>query len=324
MRLSEAIERYLSLKRANGLLYVTEGHLLNGFRRHVSDLLLGEITPNHVLEFLNSRKCSKNRWVTIHSCLRRFFEFWTDRGQMSPLSMPQAKRRDRLGLSIPYIYTRTQVRKLIRATYGNQIHGNCRVSDATFRTILLTLYGTGAMTNEITYLTADDLDLKRNLISLRGDGMIQPRRIPLCKDLHELLISYLHSEERKSVSSPNVFVTNRGGPLPTNQLDYSFRRLRTRAGVVRLDPGVRKPRMCDLRPTFAVHRIASWIKEDADLNRMLPALSAYMGYSGFETTQRFLLMTPERFKRELDVLSPCKSKKHWRDDSVLMKFLSSL
>jgi integrase/recombinase XerD len=82
--------------------------------------------------------------------------------------------------------------------------------------------------------------------------------------------------------------------------------------------------MRDLRQTFAVHRIASWIKEGADLNRMLPALSAYMGLAGVVSTQRFLFLTPERFKRELDKLSPLKGRKHWRDDPALMTFLASL
>lgn len=322
MKLSEAIERYLCLKRANGLLYVTEGHMLSAFQRFTSDLEIREITPRHVIEFLNSRKCSNRRWMMKHGCLRLFFEFWTDREQIFAISMPLEKRRDSQGVSTAYIYTRTQVRQLIQATHENQNH--CLTSERTFRTILLMLYGTGAMTGEIVCLKRDELDLKRNLVFLRGDGTIQPRRVPLSKDLHQILMDYLRSDERRSISSPNVFVTKRGRPLRTHQLIYSFRQLRTRAGLVRVDPGLRKPRMRDLRPTFAVHRIASWIRDGADLNRMLPALSAYMGYSGFETTQRFLLMTPERFKSELDALSPKKSRKHWRDDPALMRFLAGL
>jgi integrase/recombinase XerD len=324
MKLSEAIERYIHIKRANGLLYETEGHILSAFRRYVNDLPIRDITPSQVIGFLNARECSTRRWMMKHGCLRMFFEFLTDRGYMAALSMPQAKRRDSHRISMLHIYTRSQVRKLIQATHGNQTHGLCAMSDSTFRTFLLTLYGTGATTGEMIFLRRDHLDLKRNLIFLRGDGIILPRRVPLSKDVHELLVDYLHSEERKSTSSPNVFVTKFGDPLPVHQLMYSFRRLRTRAGVIRVDEGVHKPRMCDLRPTFAVHRIASWIREGADLNRMMPALSAYMGYSCFDSTQRLLRITPERFKRELDALSPCKPRKHWRDNPVLMRFLANI
>ena len=69
---------------------------------------------------------------------------------------------------------------------------------------------------------------------------------------------------------------------------------------------------------------ASWIKERADLNRMLPALAAYMGNSSLVTTEKYLALTPERYRRQLRKLSPQRGKRHWRDDPVLMKFLGSL
>jgi len=82
--------------------------------------------------------------------------------------------------------------------------------------------------------------------------------------------------------------------------------------------------MHDLRPSFAVHRIASWIKSGADLNRMLPALAAYMGLVGLTTTERYMALTPERFRKELVKLSPQRNRRHWRDDPQLMEFLAAL
>jgi hypothetical protein len=61
-----------------------------------------------------------------------------------------------------------------------------------------------------------------------------------------------------------------------------------------------------------------------DLNRMLPALAVYMGHTGFGSTEKYLLMTPERFRRELDKLSPARGTKRWRDDEELITFLSSI
>lgn len=73
-----------------------------------------------------------------------------------------------------------------------------------------------------------------------------------------------------------------------------FSDLRNQAGIVRSDGSSYQPRMHDLRSTFAVHRITSWIKEGKDLNRMLPALSAYIGQVGLISTERYLSLTPER------------------------------
>ena len=82
--------------------------------------------------------------------------------------------------------------------------------------------------------------------------------------------------------------------------------------------------MKDLRPTFAVHRIKSWIRNGADLNRLLPALSVYMGHGGLYAAQKYLVMTPERFRSQLNKLTSVRRKGHWKEDRELIAFLGSL
>jgi hypothetical protein len=57
---------------------------------------------------------------------------------------------------------------------------------------------------------------------------------------------------------------------------------------------------------------------------MLPALAAYMGYVGLESTERYLQLTPERFRNALNKLSPQTLRARWQNDSVLLEFLSTL
>ena len=63
---------------------------------------------------------------------------------------------------------------------------------------------------------------------------------------------------------------------------------------------------------------------DAILRFMIPALSAYIGQVSLGSTYRYLNLTPERFRGQLDKLSPRRSKRHWRDNPALMKFLAHL
>ncbi len=325
MRLLSAIERYLRAKRNSGLRYETEASILWAFQRYVRDPLIGDISPREVLEFLNIRQCSTRRWTIKHSCLRMFFEFWSDRGHMPAISMPQRNNEGCDRTAAAHIYTRAELRRLLQMTCVAQANVLCGMSGATLRAVLLALYGTGAMTGEILRLRRTDLDLERNMVFLCGNGKIRPRRVPLNAALRKELSDYLHSKERRSAPScSNVFVSKMGGPLQSRSASLSFARLRTLACVVCVGTHQNKPRMSDLRPTFAVHRIASWIKESADLNRMLPALSAYMGFSGICSTDRFLRITPERFQRELDELSPSNMREHWRNDPHLMDFLAGL
>jgi integrase len=69
--------------------------------------------------------------------------------------------------------------------------------------------------------------------------------------------------------------------------------LRRIACVERRDDSYFQPRLHDLRHTFAVHRLTEWYRQNADLQRMLPALSTYLGHVDLSATQRYLTMTPE-------------------------------
>src|SRR5579863_1196601 len=120
MRVSEAIEIYLQKTRAQGLGYETQEFTLLAFERCITDLPIAEVTSKQILEFLNRRQISYGTWMQEHRVLRKFTEFWTDRGYMSAFSMPQRQRRNDDRRPITFIYTRTQIRNLIQATRGNQ------------------------------------------------------------------------------------------------------------------------------------------------------------------------------------------------------------
>jgi integrase/recombinase XerD len=127
------------------------------------------------------------------------------------------------------------------------------------------------------------------------------------------------------IVSPNFFFGKNGKAISCHTLRASFQKLRRSAGIRRHDGTVYQPRMHDLRPTFAVHRLTSWLKQGADMNRMLPALAAYIGQVGLGSTERYLAITPERFRKQLVRLSPQRrTKRRWRDDPALMKFLAEL
>jgi integrase/recombinase XerD len=49
----------------------------------------------------------------------------------------------------------------------------------------------------------------------------------------------------------------------------------------------------DLRHSFAVHRLTSWYRQGADVQKLLPQLSVYLGHVCIRHTQVYLSMTPE-------------------------------
>lgn len=224
---------------------------------------------------------------------------------------------------VPYIYTRAEIRSLLRTTRISQ-KGSHFISSETLRTILLTLYGTGALVSEVVSLRIGDLDSKRHQLQLPGNRRTNERCVPINSDFYHHLRDFSLTGRNDGFSPAILFRTIDGRAVDTNHLCHIFKRLREAARVLGRDDRRRPPHMKDFRATFAVHRLVSWIKQGADLNRMIPALSTYMGYPELAATEKYLAFAPERFREQLNQLSPTKRKKHWRNDRELMSFLTGL
>ena len=53
----------------------------------------------------------------------------------------------------------------------------------------------------------------------------------------------------------------------------------------------RRPRLHDLRGTFAIHRLLLWYEQNVDLEAKLPLLATYLGHVGLESSQRYIQLT---------------------------------
>ncbi len=76
-------------------------------------------------------------------------------------------------------------------------------------------------------------------------------------------------------------------------VEQAFTRLRRYAGVGRADGARYQPRLHDMRHSFAVHRLTSWYRQGADVQKLLPQLATYLGHVSIAATQVYLTMTPE-------------------------------
>jgi len=52
-----------------------------------------------------------------------------------------------------------------------------------------------------------------------------------------------------------------------------------------------QPRLHDLRHSFCVNRVVAAYQAGADVTRLLPKLSTYLGHISLSSTQRYLTMT---------------------------------
>jgi len=144
--------------------------------------------------------------------LRHFFLFWVARNAMHALPMP-SPRPPVATTFVPYIYSRTEIRLLLSSVRSSQEKSGCKIDARTLRTLLLFLYGTGALVGEARRLLREDVDFKRRTIILRSNRFNRSREIPIGPDLYEVLRRYRFTNHRKDkMRAPNFFLTKKGDP----------------------------------------------------------------------------------------------------------------
>ena len=192
---------------------------------------------------------------------------------------------------IPYIYSQEELRRLFQAAKLQQGRRTC-LAPITLHTFLLSLYGAGLRLREAINLNRADVDLANSVLTIRRSKFGKTRLVPVGCMLNDVLTTYVAQVKRQSARAP-FFVTRTGDRVKPDQVQYHFRRLCTRVGVCRTDGGRFQPRLHDLRHSFAVHRLTSWYRQGADVQRLLPQLSAYLGHVEIADTQVYLSLTPE-------------------------------
>jgi integrase/recombinase XerD len=321
MTISESIARYTIYKNGHGVLFDSGKRYLVSLTRCIGDADLRFVKVEDVVAHLDNSSGRNSTWRLKYGVFVSFFDFWASRGEMPYLLFPPPKPRDRQR-SLPYIYTKEQLKILFGAVdVGRKTH--TVIDRATMRTLMLLLYGTGALLGEAMSLNVEDVDLKHHKIVFNNRILTRCRQIPICDDLCIVLLRYMAWRVKNNLRNARFFVTKADRPLSMGSVEKTFCRIRKSANIWRESSATYQPRLQDLKSTFAVHRITSWIRSGADLNRMLPALATYMGQR-FGSTDRYFQLAPERFKKQLKKLSPQGHSGHWRNDRKLMDFLDSL
>ena len=302
MQVKAEIETYIRSRQSAGQQYVTQAGELRAFGNFLGDVALESVTPNEILAFLDARVRSRHTWRRKYSQIGRFFRYSHIVSGSPRVDMPLPRGMVRSNF-VPHIFTRAEVRLLL-VQAGRRTHAaNATVSCQSFRMVLLLLYATGGRLREIIGLRRSDVNLVEATL-LFGANTAGARKLPLGPELTACLRNHLNEYPRSQASAP-LLVRRGGKGLSVDSIRRLFLSLCEETGVGRKDVSdLGKPRLCDLKATFAVHRIGQAICQGENLNRVLPALAHYMGYKDLLSAERFLQLTPERFAAALEKLSP--------------------
>jgi site-specific recombinase XerD len=320
MTLDEAVRDYLIYRRSEGSQGTGTQAVLLALCRQVGKQELIDIHPNQISAFINNPQTLSVTRISKFSVVRCFFDHFAVRQYIPFLSIEKPPRT--IIPRYPLIYTRNQIRSLLSATDKCNMRSE-GLDGTTFRMIILVLYATGMTVREVVTLRYPAVDLKARNLRLDGTFSRPARNLAIGTDLRAELKIYKDRMKRRNDCGPFFFHKLEGESIRPQNLRERFEWL-CRTAEVGVSPQGHLPRLTDLRYTFAVHRITSWVRQGLNLNSLLPALSTYMGYSNLTKAEQFLNYVPERFKDDLGKLTSVTKSRHWKNESELMKYLSSL
>lgn len=177
--------------------------------------------PRHIREYqaalFQKRKLSSGT-VAIRLAALRFFYTKTLRRAWSVADTPYPKRTHRL----PAILSQEEVAQLIDAA-----------CPPFHRTILMTLYATGARCAELTHLQVSDVDDQRMVIHIQGGKGRQDRDVMLSS----MLLEELHAHGHRLRGRPSVWLFhgnhchNSDLPIDTKTVWHACHNAAKRAGI---------------------------------------------------------------------------------------------
>lgn len=293
MNLLQAIESYVSTRRALGADFTTAAKVLRSFGRMLGNLPLETISEEQCSVFCWGRQ--RRRFGTgKYSILNVFFRYLVGRGTMAVSPLPDPPRRIPSRFQ-PYIYSHKELKRLLEAPALVCTSKRWRTQPQTLRMLLLLLYGAGLRVGEALSLRLCDVNLPERLLSIWDTKFFKSRLVPIGEQLSGALADYLCMRTKLPIledTRSHVFVFKTGKPLSYCAVQYAFAQLRERARIRRPKEDGFQPRIHDLRATFAVHRLISWYREDINVQTHLPLLATYLGHVGVAGTTRYLSMIP--------------------------------
>lgn len=285
--LDEHLERYLTLRRSVGFQLTEHRRLLPGFVRYAQ--ARGETTVRAETAVAWAGEAGSDgqraRRLSLVRGLARYlsaFDPSTEVPPRGPFSEPAR--------STPHIFSDPEIARLMRATSALAP----TPFGATMAAVIGLMASTGLRPAEVPRLNRGDVDLAAGQITVWHSKSGRSRRLPVHDSTVQALAAYATARDQTGPApGDDAFFPNRdGGRLTTRVLSSAFCDLRQRAQVT--TPAQQRPaRLGDLRHTFAVTTLLSWHRAGVDVQRQLPALSAYLGHVNPAQTYWYLQATPE-------------------------------
>jgi integrase len=278
------IETYLTLRRAAGFAMQTAECLLKSFAAFAIDRGQTHVHTRMAIDWATLGPSVAQRDARLKAVCRFVHHVRVEdpSHELPPANHFGARKRRRS----PHIYSAVEIDRLIEAAVRLRPKGGLR--PWTYATLIALLSATGLRISEALKLTA--ADVTRDCLLIRETKFRKTRLVPLHDTAAAGLKRYLARRRPRSEADP-VFVDARGLALRYIAVKETFDRLVGRRGIV--PAAKRRPRLHDLRHTFAVRALQSSPAGQSRSGAHMAALATYMGHVNIYSTYWYLEATAD-------------------------------
>jgi site-specific recombinase XerD len=296
--LRELVADYLRVRRSLGYKLECTERLLFAFVDYLQAHDAQEASIEHALGFATAPAGASPRWQALRLSAIRCFAKWAHLQDPTVQVPPNRLLPARSTRAAPYIYTEAQIAALLAA--ADQLRSPIRA--ATFRTLIALMAATGIRTGEALGLDVTDLDQQAGTLRVTGKYG-KTRLLPLHPSVLDGLRGYLRERDRllPAAACPALLVTMRGTRLLPQLVHPVFRALADQVGLTPAS-SVCRPRLHDLRHSFAVSTMLDAYRSGADPAAVLPVLATWLGHADPGDTYWYLTGTAELLAAATDRL----------------------
>lgn len=287
--LCQKLDDYLALRRSLGYKLEVAERLLSDFVQYVEGQGSSFITTKLALDWATLPTDASPNWKASRLCVVRGFakhlHAFDSRTEIASQGLlPYRRKRE-----TPYLYSDKDIEELMKA--AGVICTPLRAY--TYTALIGLLVVTGMRLREATALNRADVDGCNKLLVVWESKFGKSRELALHPTTIKALSAYARERDHAfpRLGTPSFFVSQRGTRLTRNSVHTEFPSLLRRAGLADRHP--RRPRIHDLRHTFAVKTLLGWYKAGLNVEARLPLLSTYLGHVNPTSTYWYLTATPE-------------------------------
>jgi integrase/recombinase XerD len=284
-------EAYLAMRRGLGFKLTTFGSRLMSFVGYLERHDLPHLSTQAALAWATTtlRSCDEVHWsrrLMVVRVFARHLAVLDPATEIPPADiLPHHYRR-----VTPHLYTPEQIAALMAAADAL----TPRLLAVNWRTVIGLLAVTGLRTGELCRLDRTDVDLGQGILTIRDSKFGKSRQVPIHATTIDALGGYARTRDRlcPQPKTSGFFVSTRGTRLDEHNLSKIFHRLRDTANIP-VPPGRRRPRLHDLRHSFATAALLGWYEQGVDVQARIPLLSTYLGHVDPKSTYWYLTGTPQ-------------------------------